>query len=384
MSSIYVHIPFCKSRCIYCGFYSTTLLALQEQYIDAVIRELSLRKDYLPSQPIRTLYIGGGTPSLLSHASLSRLCHALTQFAGTFNAGLGDGEPQAIEEFTIECNPDDITEDFARLLAPLGINRVSMGAQTFSDGRLAFLRRRHRSEDVKKAVNTLRKCSIGNVSLDLMFGFPGQTLAEWRHDIDSATGLDVQHISAYSLTYEEGTPLHSLLQKGEVSEIGEEESLAMYDTLIDRLTACGYEHYEISNFALPGCRSKHNSGYWSRIPYLGLGASAHSFDLLSRQWNICDVQTYIRHVTDSSPAFIEEREELTARETYNDTVTTALRTSEGIDILSLDSRFRDHLLAASRRHVSNGTLSLSDNRLRLTRKGLFISDSNMTDLVCVD
>ena len=384
MSAIYVHIPFCKSRCIYCGFYSTTLLALQEQYVDAVIQELSLRKGYLPSQPIRTLYIGGGTPSLLSHDCLKRLCHALTQFANTFNAQQDAAAVSATEEFTIECNPDDITEDFAHLLVSLGINRVSMGAQTFNNDRLSFLHRRHRAEDVKRAVRILRKCGISNISLDLMFGFPNQTLTEWEHDINTVIGLDVQHISAYSLMYEEGTPLYARLQKGDISEVSEEDSLAMYDMLIYRLTACGYEHYEISNFSLPGYRSKHNSSYWNRTPYLGLGASAHSFDLLSRQWNIADVKAYIRHVTDSSPDFVEDREELTEQEKYNDIVTTALRTAEGIDLLTLDSRFRNYLLSASRPHISKGSLSLEDNHLRLTRKGLFISDSIMTDLVNVD
>ena len=225
MAGIYAHIPFCKSRCIYCGFYSTTLLSLQDEYVDAMLRELDCRKDYLSGEPVQTIYIGGGTPSMLSDKNLSRLCQHLKAFAnGT------------LEEFTVECNPDDVTPEFASLLYSLGVNRVSMGAQTFSDERLAFIHRRHKAHQVEEAVNKLRNAGITNISIDLMFGFPDETVENWKSDIEQALSLGVQHISAYSLMYEEGTPLYKLLEDGKIKEINEDVSLEMYETLITLLT----------------------------------------------------------------------------------------------------------------------------------------------------
>lgn len=372
MAGIYVHIPFCKSRCIYCGFYSTTLFDYQEEYVEALIKELEDRKDYLGFEPVKTIYIGGGTPSLLKPSALERLCKALTNRSHII---------YNIEEFTMECNPDDITDEYASLIASLGINRVSMGAQTFSDERLAFLHRRHRAEDVGKAVEILRKNGIENISIDLMFGFPGESLNDWQKDIDEALNLGVQHISAYSLMYEEGTPLFRLLNDGKIEEISEELSLKMYETLIESLTNNSFEHYEISNFALPGYRSKHNSSYWKQIPYLGIGASAHSYNILSRQWNIANVKDYIHFANSSSHEYIEETEHLTDTERYNDIITTALRTSDGIDTSTLPQRHRDFILKASQKHIALGNLSLDNGTIRLTHQGLFISDSIMVDLI---
>lgn len=372
MAGIYVHIPFCKSRCIYCGFYSTTLFDRQEEYVESLIKEMDDRKDYLGSEPVKTIYIGGGTPSLLKPSSLKRLCTALQDRRHLI---------YNIEEFTMECNPDDITGEYAGLIASLGINRVSMGAQTFSDERLAFLHRRHRAGDVGKAVETLRSNGIENISIDLMFGFPDESLSGWQSDIDEALSLGVQHISAYSLMYEEGTPLFRLLNDGKIREINEETSLRMYETLIESLANHGFEHYEISNFALPGYRSKHNSSYWKQIPYLGIGASAHSYNIVSRQWNVADVKDYIRLINASSHEYIEETEHLTDTERYNDLITTALRTCDGIDTESLPRRHRDFILKASQKHIALGNLSLRNGIIRLTRQGLFISDSIMVDLI---
>lgn len=372
MAGIYVHIPFCKSRCIYCGFYSTTLFDRQEEYVKSLIKEMDDRKDYLGSEPVKTIYIGGGTPSLLKPSSLERLCTTLQDRRHLI---------YNIEEFTMECNPDDITDEYAGLIASLGINRVSMGAQTFSDERLAFLHRRHRAGDVGKAVETLRRNGIENISIDLMFGFPDESISDWQSDIDEALSLGVQHISAYSLMYEEGTPLFRLLNDGKIREINEETSLRMYEMLIESLANHGFEHYEISNFALPGYRSKHNSSYWKQTPYLGIGASAHSYDIVSRQWNVADVKDYIRLINASSHEYIEETEHLTDTERYNDLITTALRTCDGIDIGSLPQRHRDFILKASQKHIALGNLTLDNGIIRLTRQGLFISDSIMVDLI---
>ena len=368
MAGIYVHIPFCKSRCLYCGFYSTTHREWQAKYVDAVIREHALRSDYLRDEQIQTLYIGGGTPSQLSPDLLERL---LNHFFTLTNA---ESQP----EVTVECNPDDITPALATLLYNIGVNRISMGVQTFSDERLRFLRRRHNASEARKAVETLRNVGFRNISIDLMFGFPGETMTDWQSDISEACALGIEHISAYSLMYEEGTPLYRMLEHGEVEEIDEETSLRMYYYLIDRLSAAGYEHYEISNFAKPGFRSRHNSSYWNETHYLGLGAAAHSYNGVSRQWNIADIERYIASVEAGSPDFeIEAIDELTR---YNDLITTALRTADGLPIDSCI--YRDYLLRCAQPLIDRSLLVITpQRRLRLTREGLYTSDDIMSELI---
>lgn len=289
-------------------------------------------------------------------------------------------------EITMECNPDDITPEYAAAIGRLPINRVSMGAQTFDDRRLRFIRRRHSAQDISKAVALLRDAGIGNISIDLMYGFPGQTMDEWEDDIKQAVALDVEHLSAYSLMFEEGTPLHRMLQHGEVQEIDEELSVAMYGTLIDELAAAGYEHYEISNFARPGNRSRHNSGYWIGTPYTGIGAAAHSFDGDSRQWNVADIDQYINAIEQGNIPM--ERELLDKDTRYNDTVMLSLRTCEGIDLDAMAAGFgRDYLescLSIAQKYIDNGQLERTDdNHLRLTRQGLFVSDMIMSDMMRV-
>lgn len=385
-ASIYIHIPFCKSRCVYCGFYSSTLSELRDVYVDALCHELTLRKDYLPTDAtIQTLYIGGGTPSQLTEGQLSRL------LSNIYN---NVGKPQ---EVTVECNPDDVTDAYARHLRSCGVNRVSMGAQTFDDNRLQFLGRRHNAGQVADAIQSLRKAGFENISIDLMFGFPWQTLEEWTSDIRQAVALRPEHISAYSLMYEEGTLLHSMLERGQVKEIDEELSRKMYETLCDMLQDAGYEHYEISNFArvaektqtgtaaCEGYRSHHNSGYWNGTPYLGLGAAAHSFDGKSRQWNVSDVRQYIDSIQqDVIPC---EREVLDEATRYNDLIVTALRTCDGIRLSSLaedlGDDYRDYLLRNAQKNVALGLLAIEDDHIHLTRKGLYVSDMVMEELMKV-
>lgn len=373
MAGIYIHIPFCASRCIYCGFFSTTLHKWQEDYVDAIIRELSLRHDYLSGEPVETIYLGGGTPSQLSPELLQHLLNAIH----TLPPGGLEG---SLTELTIECNPDDITPEFATLLYNMGINRVSMGVQTFSDHRLQFLRRRHTAHQALSAVSILRQAGIKNISIDLMFGFPDETMEDWQRDIEEALSLDVEHISAYSLMYEEGTPLYAMLERGEINEIDEELSRRMYYHLIDRLTHAGYEHYEISNFSKPGFRSRHNSSYWNETHYLGLGAGAHSYDGKSRQWNVCDVKEYIEKISAGIiPAEIELIDEQIR---YNDLITTALRTRDGISINNCPNA--EFLLRNAQQFIDNQLLALTpDNHLHLTREGLYVSDDIMAELMWV-
>lgn len=374
MAGIYIHIPFCKSRCIYCGFYSTTLLDLRKKYINAVCREMELRKNYI-REPFSTIYLGGGTPSLLDEAELTKLFLYINN--------VYDVDRNA--EITMECNPDDITPEFTNMLSRLPINRVSMGAQTFADSRLRLLHRRHNSDEVKHAVKLLREAGIKNISIDLMFGFPDESLSQWKEDISAAMALNVEHISAYSLMYEEDTPLWKMLDTGKVKEIDEELSLTMFKELVCQLTDAGYEHYEISNFARPGYRSRHNSNYWHQVPYIGLGAAAHSFDLNSRQWNVADLKLYIEEINNGIIPM--EREELDNDTTFNDIITTALRTSDGIDLNALETRlgkrYRNTLISAAGKHLEQGLLEIRHDRLRLTSEGIFISDMVMSDLMIV-
>ena len=283
-------------------------------------------------------------------------------------------------EITIECNPDDITEEYALAIRKMGFNRVSLGAQTFSDERLRTIRRRHNAQQVDNAIAILRKAGIQNISIDLMYGFPGETLNQWQSDIRHAISLQPQHISAYSLMYEEGTPLHRMLTEGKIEETDEDLSLQMFETLVSQLTAAGYEHYEISNFALPSFRSRHNSAYWHDVPYIGLGAAAHSYDLRSRSWNIADVKEYIRIIgTGKRP--VEDSETSDADTHYNDIVTTAMRTREGIPLEMLTTEQRRYLLNAAKKMAERGLLTISDTHVSLTHNGIFVSNSVMAALI---
>ena len=379
MAGLYVHIPFCATRCSYCGFYSTTKLDLQDRYVDSLCREIALRKEYLSSYStdskaantiIRTIYIGGGTPSQLSRYSLEKLFHAIDTYL--------ECSP---EEVTMEVNPDDVTNDLAETISASHINRVSMGAQTFDDNRLKFLNRRHKSFQVERAIDILHEHGVGNISIDLMFGFPGQTCDSWKEDVRRAISLDIQHISAYSLMYEEGTRLYRMLKENMIKEIDEEVSLNMYNELINILCGAGYEHYEISNFAKKGYRALHNSSYWHDIPYLGIGAAAHSYNIKSRQWNVSDINKYIESISHDTVPFTFES--IDADTHYNDIVTTELRTSEGIDLSRLADKYVQYIVKQATRHVADKTVDINDGHLKLTREGLYISDMIMSDLMKV-
>ncbi len=377
MTGLYIHIPFCASRCIYCGFYSTTNVDIKQRYVDTLCHEMELRR-YEVKGPLSTIYVGGGTPSQLSLDQLRQIFTSITNIWGKTEG-----------EITIECNPDDINAKFANGLASIGINRVSMGVQTFNDPQLHFLHRRHSAEEAILATQQLRAAGIHNINIDLMFGFPNESMALWEEDIWMALALNPQHISAYSLMYEKGTPLYNMLHTGKIQEIDEQLSLAMYNKLIDLLTAAGYEHYEISNFAWHNenisFRSQHNSSYWHEIPYIGLGAAAHSYNLISRSWNIADINQYIKNIQhDILPS---ETEELDLNTRYDDLITTALRTSEGINMTKMKEEYGtnlyDYLIEGAKKYIARHQMKMANDHLSLTRDGLFISDMIMSDLMKV-
>ena len=374
MAGLYIHIPFCASRCIYCGFYSTTRLDLRQQYVDALIRELVEvgKSKMLKDDSISTVYLGGGTPSQLTIPQLHQLFDAIYIYNKV--------EPDA--EVTIEMNPDDVSVPYADTLRQLGINRVSMGAQTFDDERLRWLNRRHTVAQVGQAVTILRAAGIRNISIDLMYGFPDETIDDFVHDIDEVIKLDVEHISAYCLMIEEGTELYRRYGDKRVREYDdskEETERKMYELLIDKLTAAGYEHYEISNFARPSFRSRHNSSYWTGVPYIGLGAAAHSFDGHLRSWNVSDIRQYIAAVNRDER--LNEEEVLSATDFYNERVMLGLRTCEGVDLSALSDDERNYCIQEAQPFLSDDILLLTDNRLVLTRKGLFVSDYVMSSLM---
>ena len=389
MAGLYIHIPFCKSRCIYCGFYSTTAFELRQQYTDALCREIADRA----SGSISTIYLGGGTPSQLTLPQLHQIFDTIYKY----------NKVEKDAEVTIEVNPDDVTEELAAALPALSVNRVSMGAQTFDDERLAFLHRRHTSRQVGEAIDRLRKAGISNISIDLMYGFPEETLTSWQQDISTALSLDVEHLSAYCLMIEEGTPLYRMqippideeLERTMIPPIDEELERTMYELLMDRLEAAGYEHYEISNWGLSprplqrerelrSYRSRHNSSYWNQTPYIGIGAAAHSYDgQCCRRWNISDIRRYIDGIRQGTCVYEEEWLDEDTR--YNDCVTVALRTCEGINLKNLSARHRQYCLENAQHFIDDGLLKLShdNHQLSLTRRGLFISDMIMSDLMLV-
>lgn len=375
MAGIYIHIPFCKQRCNYCAFYSTTLYNIREEYVNALCKELLARKDYVAGDTINTIYFGGGTPSTLTIEQLSRICNTIYS---TYPIAENP-------EVTIECNPDDLTPEYLERLKELPFNRISMGVQSFNNIQLKRLGRRHTAEGAHLAVANARAAGYNNISIDLMFALPGSTLLEWQHDLESAIALKPDHLSAYNLMYEEGTPLYRALQRGDFNELGEDDNVKQFGMLIEAMKGAGYRHYEISNFALPGKESRHNSSYWNDTPYIGCGAAAHSYNGTSREWNIADIKTYIEGMDSGKRNF--EAEHLTEEERYNDTILTRLRTSNGLPLAWMRDKFSDklnaYMLRAAEKEVALGNLKKENGHLSLTEKGIFISDAVIRELIYV-
>ncbi len=376
MAGLYIHIPFCKTRCIYCDFYSTTCSDRTDTFIDALCLEIEQRKEYLNGESIDTIYFGGGTPSQLSAAHFSKVFDAITAVYGPITA----------KEITLEANPDDLTEEYVKQLAELPFNRISMGVQTFNDDTLQLLKRRHSAMQAEEAVRRCRKAGFNNISIDLIYGLPGETRQSWKADLEKAIGLNVEHISAYHLIYEEDTVLYTLRQQHKVEEVDEDSSLLFFEMLIDQLREAGYEHYEISNFAKPGMYSRHNTSYWQGISYLGCGPSAHSFNGVSREWNVASLEDYIKGISEGCRNF--EKEELDHITRYNEYIITTIRTHWGASLNYIEKEFGkeylDYALRMADTHLQSGKLERNDDNLRLTRTGIFLSDDIMSDLLWVE
>ena len=376
MAGIYLHIPFCKRRCIYCDFFSTTQSERKTAYVHTLCNELEMRKEYLEGENIETIYWGGGTPSQLDKEDFESI------FSYIYKSYSISDTP----EITLEANPDDLTPEYIAMLRTLPFNRLSMGIQTFNESILKLLQRRHSARQAIEAFQNCRAAGFQNISIDLMYGLPGETLASWKEDLEQAVDLHPEHISAYHLIYEEGTALWRLREQHKVEEADEDLSVSLFCTLIDRLSAAGYEHYEISNFCLPDLHSRHNSSYWMEKKYLGCGPSAHSYNGISRQWNVASLDEYMKGISTGTPVF--EIEELDLYTRYNDFVITRIRTKWGMPLSKLRNEFGeelyDYCLRMATPHLNQGTLELVNDVLRLTRKGIFISDGIMSDMLWTD
>ena len=391
MSGIYIHIPFCKSRCAYCDFFSTTLLSRREAYVDALCKEAKRRLSTLPS--ISTIYFGGGTPSLLSPDQIARILQTI--------------DAQQAIEVTLEANPGNLTPDYLRAVREAGVNRLSIGIQSFDDEVLRLIGRRHTAAEAKAAVKAAQAAGFDNISIDLIYGIPStiispnykqdgaapdciginfqphlhvpsplnSQLSAWQEQIRQALQLGVQHISTYCLSYEEGTRMTRMLEQGEINEVDEDTENAMYDLLVSQLKEAGFEHYEVSNFALPGYRSQHNSNYWNRTPYMGLGAGAHSYDgVHTRSWNPDNLEEYIRAMERGEDAATYET--LTDTDLYNERIMLGLRTAEGIAINEL------HDPALAQPFIERGLLQeTADRRLIATISGIHILNRIIEDLM---
>lgn len=387
MPGLYIHIPFCRSRCAYCDFFSTTRESEATAYVAALCRELEGRRAELLHARVRSIYIGGGTPSVLPVPLLRQI----------LDCAYANYDVAADAEVTIEMNPDDIgpSLDFSEASGLSAVNRVSLGIQTFDDALLRLIRRRHDSATAIRAIQTLQARGIHNISIDLIYGLPGQTLEQWERDLDTAFSLGIQHLSAYALSYEEGTLLTRWRDEGRIREASDELSVAMYNRLCQRAREAGFEHYEISNFALPGYRSRHNSSYWTGEPYLGFGPGAHSYDGdRTRRANLPNLDDYLHYWSHESHEPYWTYESLSGTDLHNEAVMCGLRTREGIDLNRFLARFGqsrlDALLAAAAPHLHSGRLIFHSHQsnphssfssLRLAESALMISDDVMSDLM---
>lgn len=368
MAGLYIHVPFCHAKCWYCDFYSLPNGKMVNQWFGALLNEWQQRHKEI-EEPLTTLYIGGGTPSMLPHDTLSRLIDSF--------------RTQSMQEITIEVNPEDVSLEFVSLLVNKGVNRVSMGVQSLNDMELRAVGRRHTAQCAIEAAAMLHRAGITNLSLDLIFGLPGQTVESWKQSINGVLNLNPTHLSAYSLGYEPGTRLSAQLMAGKIKETPQEISAKMYDYLCNTMKKAGFEHYEISNFALPGKRSVHNSSYWQLTPYLGLGPSAHSYTRDSRKFNPSSLKKYIEN-----NGVVWETEPENTNERLNDYIMVRLRTSEGIDMEETTKLFGPdaviHIHNTATPHLASGLMERTPQGcLRIAEKAWIVSDGVMCDFMRV-
>lgn len=373
MAGIYIHIPFCKKLCFYCDFYHVITTADNSLFIDALIKEVSLRNEYLGTESVKTIYFGGGTPSVFTVKDLGRILDNIYKHYRV----------EENCEITIELNPDDVTPLYLAGIRDLGINRISLGVQSWKDSDLKLLNRRHDSAQAAAALRDILNEGFENVTIDLIYGIPGMSIGDWISNLDFSFSFEIKHLSAYHLTFEKGTVFGKMLEKGLIAEIEEEESISLFNVLIEKAEAAGFINYEISNFGKPGYFSIHNTNYWKQVIYLGLGPSAHSFNGYSRQWNISNVKGYIKAVNSGNPYF--ESEELDTKARFNEYIMTSLRTMWGIDLEYIERTFEkegfDYVVNLAGKYRDYGLMKLDNNTLVLTNQGKMISDNIISEFM---
>lgn len=377
MAGIYLHIPFCHQACSYCDFHFSTNLKRVEDMAIAIEQEAVLRSGYLQGKPLfETIYFGGGTPSILRSVRLGSILDRLRELFWVAEN----------PEITLEANPEDLSMAKLRELHAMGINRLSVGIQSFSEADLKLLNRNHDAQQADRCVKEAQDLGIENITIDLIYGIPGSGMKQWTENVSQAIALQVPHVSAYALTVEEKTLLHHQIAKGLLSPEPDSMHESQYFHLIDRLGEAGILQYELSNFARPGFRSRHNGAYWQGVPYLGLGPSAHSFDGTSRCWNAPNNAQYLRAIADGKSA-IAETETLTDHDQLNEYLMTHLRIVEGLDLALLKERWGYDLLADHEEQVaewlSEDLVKIEDGIFRLTRRGFMVSDGIIRELFWV-
>lgn len=372
MAGIYLHIPFCRRKCHYCNFFSLASVKHLDPFPGALIREAELQRDYLQGAEVSTIYFGGGTPSMLPGDAIAGILNAISR---NFSVS-----PSA--EITLEANPDDLSPESLRAFRVAGINRLSIGIQSFHDEILHYLNRSHSAQQASRCVSHARELGFNNISVDLIYGIPGLSEEKWDQTLTTAINLGVEHISAYALTIEKGTAMELFIRKGSMISPSDDLACDQFAMLTDRLSSNGYIHYEISNFARHGFLSNHNANYWKGEPYLGLGPSAHSYNTHSRRWNISSLSQYLAAITNGETCHQEEI--LTRADMYNELIMTSLRTMWGCNTERVRSEFGTpfykHLMKEAGKHLLAGTLLMSENTLYLSGNGKFIADGIISDL----
>lgn len=373
MAGIYLHIPFCKQACTYCNFHFSTSLKLKEQVLAAMMRELELRRDYLAGSPVETIYFGGGTPSLLTADEINRITDHIYSLYTVDD----------LKEFTLEANPDDLSTAYIKSLRHTPVNRFSIGVQSFRDEDLAYMHRAHNAQEADYAIKAAQDAGFTNLTIDLIYGTPGLSDAAWKDNLAKTSSLGVQHFSAYALTVEEGTALQHAIARKKTTPVDPGQAAAQFEILMYEAQTMGFEHYEISNFALPGHYAVHNTNYWMGVPYLGIGPSAHSFNGQRRSWNVANNALYSTNILQQGK-LTDEEEILTKEQQLNEYIMTSLRTMWGTDLALVEQRFgrdyRNLLEKNSMAFLEKGQMKIKDGKLLLTPAGKLFADGIAGDL----
>lgn len=367
MSGIYLHIPFCKQACTYCNFHFSTSLKQKDELLNAMMLELEMQQGYLEGQPVNTIYLGGGTPSLLSADEINRLFEVMQKHYTTDN----------LQEFTLEANPDDLTPQYIKSLRNTPINRFSIGVQSFRDEDLQYMNRAHNANEADYAIKAAQDAGFTNLTIDLIYGTPGLTDKDWKNNLAKIRDLQLPHFSAYALTVEEGTALHHNITKKAAAPVDAEQAAGQFEILMEQAEVMGYEHYEISNLAQKVQYAMHNTNYWRGHTYLGIGPAAHSYDNKNRRWNIANNALYMKSILDEHKLAYEE-EQLTTTQRLNEYIMTSLRTMWGSDLQKITDEwgtdYVKEIIKSSEEYLDKGQLVFADNKLTLTNDGKLFAD----------